>query len=141
MAVRSPNCLRHPIPRSVDGTVIGIGQLAAALAALPLLVLGLHTDVCWLAVAAFIAGLGTGMGGIAWDTSLQAHVESRKLSRFAAYDDLGSSISILIGQLAVVLLAAAFGDAPVALTGGVLYFVIALLPLAIPAVRRLRHGH
>jgi MFS family permease len=92
-----------------------------------------------LAAAAFIAGVGSGLFGVAWDTSLQEHVPNHMLSRMASYDDFGSYIAIPIGQLAVVPLAAAFGDAPVALVGGVLYGVFALLPLAASSVRRLEH--
>lgn len=126
--------------RLVVKRLLPTGQIASALAALPLVALGLHADVYVLAVAAFVAGLGTGMGGIAWDTSLQEHVDNRKLSRFAAYDDLGSYLSIPLGQLAVVPLAAQFGDGPVAVSGGALYLLVALLPLAVPSVRGLRHG-
>jgi len=121
--------------------LLGIGQLAVALTAFPFVALGMQTNVYWLAGAAFIAGAGAALCAIAWDTSLQEHVPNHMLSRVAAYDDLGSYISIPVGQLAVFPLAAAFGAAHVALVGGALYFVIALLPLTVPSVRNLRHDH
>jgi MFS family permease len=114
-------------------------QLCMVLGAAPLLALGLHADVYVLVATAFIAGLGSGVFGPAWDTSLQEHVPNAMLSRVAAYDDLGSFITVPIGQIAIGPIAAATGDVPLALVSGVVFFVVALLPLAMPSVRNLRH--
>jgi MFS family permease len=125
--------------RIVAKRLLLVGQIAIALTALPLIALGLQIGVPGLIVAAFIAGMGSGLFAVAWDTSIQEHVPNHMLSRIASYDDFGSYIAIPIGQLAVVPLAVAFGNAQVALVGGILYAVIALLPLATTAVRRLEH--
>ena len=126
--------------RLVLRRLLAVGQVAVALTALPLIVLGVQGDVNWLVAAGFVAGLGSGLFGIAWDTSLQEHVPVEMLSRVASYDEFGSYVGIPVGQLAVVPLALAFGDAQVALVGGILFAVIALLPLATSSVRQLRHA-
>ncbi|PRY35148.1 MFS transporter [Umezawaea tangerina] len=116
------------------------GQLAIVVGGLPMVVLGLGAGVPWLAGAAFAAGLGSGLFGIAWETSLQEHVPAHLLSRITSYDDFGSYVAIPIGQLGVVPLALVFGDTRVALVGGVVFSVLVLLPLASASVRGLRHG-
>ncbi|WP_368396768.1 MFS transporter [Streptomyces sclerotialus] len=119
--------------------LLPLGQLCIALTALPLLALGLRADVYWLAVATFVAGLGTGVYGIAWETSLQDHVPRHMLSRISSYDNLGSFIAIPAGQLTAARFADAFGASRVALVGGILYAFFALLPLTASSVRTLRH--
>lgn len=115
------------------------GQLAIALTAIPLIVLGLDAGVGWLAATAFLAGVGSAIFGVAWDSSLQEHIPRDLLSRVASFDDFGSYVAIPVGQLAVVPLAAVAGEHQVAFIGGILYLVLALAPLAVPAVRRLTH--
>ncbi|MEV4439225.1 MFS transporter, partial [Streptomyces sp. NPDC049577] len=104
------------------------------------LALGARLGAPWLVVAAFVAGLGTSLTAIAWDTSLQEHVPSHVLSRVSSYDDLLSYLAIPVGQLAVGPLAGAFGGFRVATAAGALYVAAALAPLASTAVRRLPHG-
>ncbi|GAA4535308.1 MFS transporter [Amycolatopsis samaneae] len=126
--------------RIVPRRLLAVGQLCAVALAFPLLALGLHADFLWLAAAALVSGLGTGVYGIAWETSLQEHLPHEMLSRISSYDNLGSFVAIPAGQLAVAPLAASFGAAHVALTGGVLCAVLILVPLASASVRGLRHG-
>jgi MFS family permease len=113
------------------------GLLCFSFGAVPLVILGLHSGVCWLVPAAFAAGLGHGIMGIAWDTSLQEHVPSTMLSRISAYDDLGSFIAVPVGQVAVGPLAAAFGDSHVTVAGGLVFGAATLFPLLFAGVRRL----
>lgn len=120
--------------------LLALGTVCVSLMALPLVALGLGAGALRLAAAAFVAGLGAGVFGIAWETSLQEHVPRHLLSRISAYDSLGSFVAIPLGQLAAVPLATVFGASRVALVGGVLYAVFALAPLLVPSVRRLRHG-
>lgn len=120
--------------------LLRLGLLMGALGALPLLLLGAHLHAPWLIAGAFIAGLGSSVGGISWDTSLQEHVPAHALSRVSSYDDLLSFIAIPIGQLSVGPLAQAFGGFRVAATAGTLYAVAAVIPLASTAVRRLPHA-
>lgn len=71
--------LRRPLR---DGRIWGV------LAALPLLALGLSGEAGIVAAAAFVGGLGFSVAAITWESSLQAAVEERNLSRVTAYDDL-----------------------------------------------------
>jgi hypothetical protein len=120
--------------------LLRVGQLGGALGALPLLALGVQLGVPWLIASAFVAGLGTSLSAISWETSLQEHVPGPVLSRVASYDDLLSYIAIPIGQLAVGPLAEAYGGFRVATIAAVTYTVVAILPLASRSVRQLPHG-
>ncbi|MFC1442277.1 MFS transporter [Streptacidiphilus sp. N1-10] len=120
--------------------LLRLGQSVTALGALPLLALGAGLHAPWLIAAAFVAGLGSSVVGIGWDTSLQEHVPAGVLSRVSSFDDLLSYLAIPIGQLSVGPLAHAFGGFRVATTAGVVYAVAAVAPLASAAVRRLPHG-
>ncbi|NUW40195.1 MFS transporter [Nonomuraea rhodomycinica] len=115
-----------------------LGQTCIVAGSLPLIILGAQNGVVWLVLAAFVAGLGSGVFGVAWETSLQQHVPNAVLSRISAYDDLGSFIAVPIGQIAVAPTAEAFGDTTVTLIGGVTFALVALIPLLFPQVRNLR---
>ncbi|MEV0406829.1 hypothetical protein [Actinoallomurus sp. NPDC050550] len=119
-------------------TFVRLGQLAGALAALPLLALSARLDTPWLVTAALIAGLGISVTGIAWETSLHEHVPRDVLSRVASYNDLLSYVTIPIGQLSVAPLTHAFGGFRVAATAGIVSSAAAVAPLVSGTVRRLR---
>jgi MFS family permease len=118
--------------------LLAIGQLCVAAEAIPMIMLGAHPTLPLLTAAAFIAGLGGGIFGIAWETSLQEHVPGDKLSRVSAYDDVGSFIGVPIGQVTAGPIASGLGAGPVSIIGGVLYAAVAASPLLVPSVRRLR---
>jgi hypothetical protein len=101
--------------------LLRVGQACATLFAIQLVVLGLHLPLVWLVAAAFIGGLGSVVVAIGWDTSLQEYVRPDVLSRVSSYDSLGSHIGV-------------------AVIGGIIYAVVALLPLAWPSVRNLQHA-
>ncbi|MFD9890480.1 MFS transporter [Amycolatopsis sp. NPDC059027] len=126
--------------RIVLRSLLPIGQLCVVALAFPLIALGLHANFPWLAGVAFVAGLGSGVYGIAWETSLQEHVPREMLSRISSYDNLGSFVAIPAGQLAAAPFAAAFGAPHVALAGGIVCVVLLLVPLTTKSVRGLRHG-
>ncbi|MFE2038506.1 MFS transporter [Streptomyces scopuliridis] len=107
------------------------------LAGVPLILLGTGANALWLAAAAFAAGVAAEFFTVAWSTLWHMHIPERLSSRVGAYDEFGSSVSIPIGQLSVPFLAAAFGTAAVAITGGVLTVVAMLIPLLLPALRRI----
>jgi hypothetical protein len=115
------------------------GQIGAAGLALPMLALGTGVPTPWLIVGAFLAGAGAAVTGIAWETSLQEHVPNHALSRVASYDNLGSFVTVPLGQLAVVPIAATFGSRRTAVLGAFVYAALALGALAAPTVRNLRH--
>lgn len=114
------------------------GQVGAALFALPLLALGLTAPTVWLAIAALLAGAGSAVSAITWDTALQQHIPPQVLSRVASYDNLGSFATVPLGQLAVVPIAAAVGSTRVALVGAILWAALTLGALAAPSVRNLK---
>jgi hypothetical protein len=116
------------------------GMTWMSLTAVPLLLLGMHAGVGPLAIGSFAAGLGSAYLGIAWDTARQTNIAPEFISRVTSYDDFGAFVTIPVGQLCAVPLASAFGAEPVALIGGMLYFVVALLPLGLPSVRHVTHG-
>ncbi|ROQ68492.1 transmembrane secretion effector [Streptomyces sp. 840.1] len=126
--------------RLVVRHLLRLGQLTSALAALPLLALGARLHIPWLLAAAFVAGLGSAVTAVAWDTSMQEHVPPQVLSRVASYDELLSYIAIPAGQLCVGPLAQAYGAFRVAAAAGVISAAAATLPLASRAVRRLPHA-
>jgi hypothetical protein len=115
------------------------GHVFLALGGLPLVLLGLDVPVPVLVAGAFLAGVGLGVYGIAYETSLQEHVPREALSRVASIDTLGAFVTVPLGQLAVIPVAAAFGDARVAVAAGVVYAVMAVSVLVLGSVRRLRH--
>jgi MFS family permease len=119
--------------------LLRLGQAASVLGALPLLALGAQLTAPWLIAAGFVAGLGSSVTAIGWDTSLQEHVPAQVLSRVASYDDLLSYLAIPIGQLGVGPLAHALGGFRVATGAGLAFAAAALVPLTSGAVRRLPH--
>ncbi|MFE7399151.1 MFS transporter [Streptomyces sp. NPDC057557] len=107
------------------------------LTAVPLVLLGTGANTFWLAAAAFAAGVAADFFTVVWSTVWHIHVPERLISRVGAYDDFGSFASIPVGQLSAPVLAAAFGTAAVAITGGALLAAAMLFPLLLPSLRRI----
>jgi predicted MFS family arabinose efflux permease len=107
------------------------------LAGVPLILLGMRANTLWLASAAFAAGVAAEFFTVVWSTVWHIHVPERLSSRVSAYDEFGSFASIPIGQMSVPILAAAFGTAAVAMTGGAVTVIAMLLPLLVPSLRRI----
>lgn len=83
-----------------------IGILASG----PLFVLlGLAAPLPVLIGAAVIAGVGLEVFGVLWDTVMQQQIPRDRLSRVAAWDQLGSFVVIPIGLTIVGPIAAAIG--------------------------------
>ncbi len=119
--------------------LLGTGHLCLVLQAVPLVLLGTGVPVPVLVVGAFLSGAGTGVYGIAYETSIHEHVPGDKLSRVASIDMLAALWPVPLGQLAVIPAAAAFGNARVAVVWGLAFAVIALAVLAVRPIRTLRH--
>lgn len=116
-------------------------MLAIAISGIPLIVLGQGHALPVLMGAALLAGAGSTISGIGWDTSLQQAVPRGKLSRVCAFDDFGSFCAIPLGEILAVPLAGIFGFAAVATVGGIAFIAVAILPLLEPLVRRLTPEH
>jgi MFS family permease len=108
-----------------------------ALVALPLILLGTGANTFWLAAAAFLAGVVAEFFTVVWETVNYTHIPQRLLSRVGAHDEFWSFASIPVGQLSTPVLAAAFGTAAVAVTGGGVAAAAMLLPLLVPSLRRI----
>jgi MFS family permease len=118
--------------------LLRFGYICLPFAALPLITLSFSTNLIVLCAAAFIGGLAIDGLNVAWTTSLQTHVPTQMLSRVSAFDNVGAFAAIPLGQLAIVPVAAAVGASRVEVLGGLLFAVMALLPVALPEVRSLR---
>jgi MFS family permease len=118
--------------------LLRFGCLCLPFAALPLITLGFSTNVVVLCAASFIGGLSIDALNVAWTTSLQTHVPTELLSRVSALDNVGAFAAIPVGQVAISPLAAVMGTTRVEVVGGLLFAVMAVLPVAVPEVRTLR---
>jgi MFS family permease len=113
------------------------GMIGISFMALPILVLGIEPTVLPLMTLAFVAGAGTEVFSIGWQTAYHEHVPNEILSRVSSYDALGSFIAIPIGQLSFGPLAAVFDVRAVLVVAAVVYILIALSTLASSSVRNL----
>lgn len=109
----------------------------AAIAVVPV------TLVVWpatvpLMVAAFIAGIGLDVFGVAWETSLQQHIPPTRLARVASYDILGSLVAIPVAQVVVAPLGKAIGVHTTLLLMTAVVLGCVLLMVTTGGVRRLR---
>jgi hypothetical protein len=120
--------------------LLGVGQAFLVLGGLPLLLLGLGVPTPVLVVGAFLGGAGTGVYGIAYETSFQEHLPAESLSRVGSIDSMASLVTVPLGQLAVIPVAVAFGDRAVAVAGGIVFSVVAALVLTVRPIRTLRHA-
>ena len=113
------------------------GMAAAALLGIPMVVLGQGLALPYLMAATTIAGIGSTIASIAWDTSLQQGVPQDKLSRVMAFDDFGSYAAIPLGVILAVPAAERLGLHAVVRGAGLAFIAMALLPLSLRLVRRL----
>ncbi|MEV6603536.1 MFS transporter [Kutzneria sp. NPDC051319] len=113
-----------------------VGLFAYAMGAIPMIVLGLWANIYLLIPAALLAGLGQGVMAIIWETSLQRRVEPTLISRVSSYDDLVSYLAVPLGQITAVPVASLFGQTSVMVAGGVLFGIVAILPVVVKTVRR-----
>lgn len=114
---------------------LAVGQLAMVAGAVPLLALGLHGNTLTLSVAAFVAGAASGMFGPGYEATLQSQVPRDLRSRISSYDDLGSFITVPIGQVAAGPLAQLCGASTIAIAAAGVWVVAAALPLIARSVR------
>ena len=115
-----------------------VGMVGIASFALPLLAMGAAPRLALLMVAAFVAGAGLELFGLAWNLAMQEHIEDRMLSRAYSYDALGSFAAIPAGQVGFGLLAGVADLSVVMVVAALAYGAIALAALLSPSVRGLR---
>jgi predicted MFS family arabinose efflux permease len=119
------------------GRPMVVALAAMSLAAIPLILLGLGANTVWLATSAFVAGAATELFTVVWVTVNSTHIPERLLSRVGAHDEFWSTAPIPLGQLATPILAATFGTAAIAVTGGGVAAVAMLVPILVPALRKI----
>jgi MFS family permease len=117
-----------------------IGMLGTATFTLPLLMLGAGAPLALVMAAAFVAGAGFELFGLAWNLAMQENIEDRMLSRAYSYDALGSYAAIPLGQLGFGLLGGVVDISSVMVVAGIAFAVISLAPLLSPSVRGLRRA-
>jgi MFS family permease len=90
-----------------------------------------------MAAGAALAGAGLSFWGVMWATTVQTQVPADALNRVHAYDVAGSLAMMPVGQALAGPAAAALGAGRVLLTAGAVSVAVAVILLAIPAVRDL----
>ncbi len=121
--------LRHPLRA---------GMIGVALVAAPMLILGLSPSLFPLIASSFVAGAGSEVFSIGWQTALQEHVPGEMLSRVASYDMLGSVVAIPVGQLLAGPLTAVFDSRAVVVASSLLYVLVVGAAILSPSVRNLQ---
>jgi MFS family permease len=112
-----------------------------ALATLPLILLGTGANTYWLAAASFLTGVAVDFFTVVWETVNYTNIPERLLSRVGAHDEFWGTVSFPIGQLSAPVLAAAFGTAAIAVTGGVVGAAVMLVTSLVPSLRRIEINH
>ncbi|GGE56238.1 MFS transporter [Pullulanibacillus camelliae] len=112
-------------------------MLATSLAGIPMIILGQGFPLTILIFFTIVAGIGSSISGMTWDTSLQQAIPEKMLSRVCAFDDFGSFVTISMGEILAVPLAQKFSYPSVATVGGGVFIIAALLPLLVGRVRRM----
>ncbi|MFE0423182.1 MFS transporter [Streptomyces sp. NPDC058953] len=91
-----------------------------------------------VAVCYGVSGVGMAFWIVMFHTSVQTHVPQDVLGRVHAYDAAGSLVMKPVGQAAAGPLALLVGTAPLLYVSASMALVVAVLLLAIPAVRGLK---
>jgi MFS family permease len=113
------------------------GMLGMLGAVVPMLVLGLFPHTVPLVVAMAVAGAGIEVFNLAWNLVMMEQVPADMLSRAFSYDMLGSFVAMPVGQLVYGSLGGRLGAADLFVASAVVYAIIVVTTLAVPAVRRL----
>lgn len=114
------------------------GMVWVAATAVPMVLLGMSTQLWVILLGAALAGVGMDVFNIAWTTALQEHIPERVLSRVSSYDMLGSFIAMPLGQAAYGILGDLVDRHALLIWTGVAYAVLSVATLASRSVRSLR---
>jgi MFS family permease len=90
--------------------------------------------------SAFVAGIGTEVFGVLWDTTMQQEIPAEALSRVASYDGLGSFALTPVGFAASGAIAAAVGTRSTFFGAAALITAATALVLLIRDVRTLQRA-
>jgi predicted MFS family arabinose efflux permease len=103
-----------------------------------LLVLSVPTALAGVVAGAALAGIGTEVFSVLWDTTLQQEIAQEKLSRVSSYDALGSFVLIPLGLAAAGPVAQAVGTRETILGAAALSLGATLTVLLSRDVRTIR---
>jgi len=107
----------------------------------PVIVLSALGAALWLIVPAeVVAGLGMGLGGTLWETTLQQRIPTESLSRVSAYDWMASGALRPLGLIAAGPVAAALGVETTLLAAAAILVSSSGLALFVPSIRHLVGG-
>jgi MFS family permease len=104
----------------------------------PLALLAASAPIAAVAVGAFFAGLGFGVFGPLWDTTMQRELPPDVLSRASAYDWFGSLVFLPIGFSIVGPLSGGLGRSATLVLAALWTAVSTAVVLAVPGVQRMR---
>ncbi|MEU7563666.1 MFS transporter [Streptomyces eurythermus] len=90
-----------------------------------------------MAAGAALAGAGMSFWGVMWATTVQTQVPPEVLNRIHAYDVAGSLAMMPVGQALAGPAAGALGTGRVLLTAAAVSLLVAVILLAVPAIRDL----
>ncbi|GCE02443.1 MFS transporter [Embleya hyalina] len=121
---------RLPIRRPLVATTFG-----AALYAVPLTALALHTPMPVVAAGYFVAMLGLGVLSPLWETTMQRRIPADALGRVGSFDALISFAARPLGLAVAAPVAAAIGSTTPLLVAAVLVLASNLALLLLPDVR------
>ncbi len=113
------------------------GELAMLGWVLILVTLALRTSLPAMSVAGFLSGIGFGVFGPVWDTTMQRRLPPEVLSRASAYDWFGSMVLLPIGFAIEGTVASLLGVAGALWLGASWLALTIAAVLAIPSVRRM----
>ena len=116
--------LLAPLPYAAVFVAIGAG------AGLPVLL-----------ACAGVAGVGSALSDVQWETTIQRQVPSVAMSRVSSWDMMLSFLSVPVGQMTAPALAATVGAPTVAMAGGAVCALALTLPLLSREVRGLQASH
>lgn len=114
------------------------GMLSVSTLAIPIAMLGLYPHALFVAIAAFIAGMGVELFNTGWNVTEMEQIPTEKLSRVSSYDMLASFVATPIGTLAYGWLISAVDVATLMATSGVIYAVVAIGTMLVPSVWNMR---
>jgi MFS family permease len=100
-----------------------------------LLALSAPAPLVGVVAAAAVAGIGTEIFGVLWETTLQQEISQEKLSRVSAYDALGSFVLIPLGVAAAGPVAQAIGTRETILGAAAVSLTVTLAVLLVRDVR------
>ncbi|WP_375389989.1 hypothetical protein [uncultured Amnibacterium sp.] len=112
-----------------------VGMLCTVPFPLVALVLGVAPVTAVLVVVFLLAGVGSEVFELLWQTTMQHRVPAELLARVSSYDLLGSFVAIPIGQLLAAPVSAALGVRPSLILAGAVGGAMLLACLLVREVR------